>query len=124
MLKKAEDEVLQCGEEGVELSKGIIRSLNLQEALVDIHSTIHFVDEIRCTAHLLIHLSDKLCKIFGKPLISNETLNALSKNSIITLIISVFLESAVKNNKKDGHWETVTGEMWMCKHGYFTQLLT
>ena len=79
------------GEKGVDLSRGIIQNLNVQEALGDIHSTIHFVDEIRRAADLLIQLSDKLCKIFGKLQINNQTLNALSKNSIITLIISVFL---------------------------------
>ena len=124
VLKKAENEALQCGEKGVDLSRRIIQNLNVQEALGDIHSTVHFVDEIRCTADLLIQLSDKLCKIFGKPLINNQTLNALSKNSIITLIISIFLESAVENHKKNGRWEYLTGEMWMRRNGYFTQLLT
>ena len=124
VLKKAEDEALQCGEKGVELSRGIIQNLNIQEALGDIHSTIHFVDEIRHAADLLIQLSDKLCKIFGKPLINNQTLNALSKNSLITLIISVFLESAVENHKTNGCWEYVTGEMWTHRNGYCTQLLT
>ena len=111
ILKKAENEALQCGENGVDLSRGIIQNLNMDEALGDIHSTIHFVDEIRCAAGLLIKLSDKLCQIYGKPLINNQTLNALSKNSIITLIISVFLESAVENHEKNGRWEYLTGEM-------------
>ena len=48
----------------------------------------------------------------------------MSKSSIITLIISIFLESAVENSEKNGRWEYLTGEMWMRRNGYFTQLLT
>ena len=43
----------------------------------------------------------------------------LWKNLYIT-----FFESAVGNHKTNGHWENVTGEMWMCRNGYFAQLLT
>ena len=63
-------------------------------------------------------------KFFGKPLISYETLNALSKTCIITLIISIFLESALEKHQEKGWWEKVTGEMWIQRNGYFTQLLT
>ena len=124
VLVKAEDEALSCREQGIELSTGILRSLNHDDALQDIKTRLHFVDEVRCATHLIIQLSDKLCKIFGKPLISNDILNALSKTSIITLIISIFLESALEKHQHEGLWENVTGQMWIQRNGYFMQLLT
>ena len=40
VLRRAKDEALQCAEKGVDLSRGIIKSLNQEEALVDIDTTI------------------------------------------------------------------------------------
>ena len=82
------------------------------------------MDEVRHATHMTIKLSDKLCKIFGKPLISNDTVNALSKTSIITLIISIFLESALEKHQCEGLWENINGQMWIRRNGYLMQLLT
>ena len=124
VLKKAEDEALTCGEQGIELSTGIIRSLNHDDVLQDIRTRLHFVDEVRCATHIIIQLSDKLCKIFGKLIISNHILNDLSKTSIITLIISIFLESAIEKHQHKGRWKYVNGQMWIRRNGYLIQLLT
>ena len=124
VLKKAEDEASTCKEQGIELSTRIIRSLNHDDALQDITTRLHFVDEVRHATHMIIQLSDKLCKIFGKPLVTNHTLNELSKTSIITLIISIFLESAIEKHQHQGWWEYVNGQMWIRRNGYLIQLLT
>ena len=124
VLKKTEDEALTCGEQGIELSTGIIRSLNHDDALQDIRTRLHFVDEVRHATHIIIQLSDKLCRIFGKLLITNHTLNELSKTSIITLIISIFLESTIEKYQHQGWWKYVNGQMWIWRNGYLIQLLT
>ena len=124
VLRKAEDEALTCAEQGIELSTSIIRSLNHYNALHDIRTRFHFVDEVRHAIHMIFKLSDKLSKIFGKPLITNHTLNELSKTLIIILIISIFLESAIEKHQHEGRWEYVNGQMWIHRNGYLMQLLT